>query len=1015
MDFDFDTGTIYGGLATLDVTTLPPLGTGPANILTILGNGALTVPKGTPAQRPAAAGGTDIAGMFRYNTTVNQLEYYDSTTWQQLSFAGGAVSTFQTSLSGLTPSTATSGAITLAGTLGATSGGTGATVAPTAGQFLYSAAGTTYAATTLSGVAVTTFAGGTTGFTPAAATSGAITLSGTLVLANGGTNASLTAVAGAPVYSTASAFAIGTAGTSGQAYISGGTGAPTWQTVASTITTNQILAGNGAGAFTANGGTFVGSGSFSGVTLSGTVTNATDATTKLYVDNLAAGLSWKQAVKAATVLQGVLATSYENGDIIDGYTLTTGERILIKSFGTGVLGLGTITDNADGTTDGVYPGVALTGGSGSGAIATITVSGAPAGTVTSVVITNPGTGYTIGNTLSAASGDIGGVTGLSIPVTSLQNAQNGIYTVNASGAPTRALDMDSATPINEINGAAVFVENGSTLADTAWVQTATVTTIGTDAIVWAQFAGAGSYTAGNGLQLIGNQFSLIAPVTVANGGTGLTTAPANGQLLIGNGSTYTLSTITAGTAISVTNASGSITIANTGVTAIAGTTNQITASAATGSVTLSTPSTFIAPGSIASTTTITAGTTLTVSGNTANTFLYSGTAGLVTTTAAPLNGEILIGSTGVAPVKSTITGGTGITVTNGAGSITIDVDSAEVVTTFQTSLSGLTPATATSGAITLAGILGATSGGTGSSTAPTTGQFLYSSGGTTYAPTTLTGFAVTTFSAGTTGFTPASATSGAITLAGTLALANGGTNASLTASAGSIVYSTASAMALSAVGTTGYVLTSGGTGAPTWTNPSTSLLKLYVENPSTPTTPVATGTNAVAIGSGSTASAVGSFAEGDGTNASIWGGKAFANGMFATAGDAQHGIYVLRTETTNNTATVMFLDGTAGSQRLVVGNNSVWTFDILVAARRTDATGGGAGYRFVGVIRKDATSGSTTFVGTPSKTVIGETDANWDAAVTADTTNGDLRVTVTGQNTKTIRWVATVQTTEVTD
>jgi hypothetical protein len=49
----------------------------------------------------------------------------------------------------------------------------------------------------------------------------------------------------------------------------------------------------------------------------------------------------------------------------------------------------------------------------------------------------------------------------------------------------------------------------------------------------------------------------------ANGGTGLTATPANGQLLIGNSAGYTLSTLTAGTAISISNASGSITITNT--------------------------------------------------------------------------------------------------------------------------------------------------------------------------------------------------------------------------------------------------------------------------------------------------------------------------------------------------------------------------------------------------------------------------------------------------------------------
>ena len=52
---------------------------------------------------------------------------------------------------------------------------------------------------------------------------------------------------------------------------------------------------------------------------------------------------------------------------------------------------------------------------------------------------------------------------------------------------------------------------------------------------------------------------------------------------------------------------------------------------------------------------------------------------------------------------------------------------------------------------------------------------------------------------------------------GQVALANGGTNANLTAVAGGIVYSGASALAISAAGTSGQVLTSGGTGAPTWT------------------------------------------------------------------------------------------------------------------------------------------------------------------------------------------------------
>jgi len=72
---------------------------------------------------------------------------------------------------------------------------------------------------------------------------------------------------------------------------------------------------------------------------------------------------------------------------------------------------------------------------------------------------------------------------------------------------------------------------------------------------------------------------------VTSGGTGLTTIPTNGQLLIGNGTGYTLNTLGFGAGISVTNGSGTITVANTGVLSnIAGT--GISVSSATGNVTV---------------------------------------------------------------------------------------------------------------------------------------------------------------------------------------------------------------------------------------------------------------------------------------------------------------------------------------------------------------------------------------------------------------------------------------------
>lgn len=79
-------------------------------------------------------------------------------------------------------------------------------------------------------------------------------------------------------------------------------------------------------------------------------------------------------------------------------------------------------------------------------------------------------------------------------------------------------------------------------------------------------------------------------LAVARGGTGLDgSAAANGSLLIGNGSGYSLGTLATGTGIEVVNGAGTITINNTGVTSINGTANQVIASASTGAITLSLP------------------------------------------------------------------------------------------------------------------------------------------------------------------------------------------------------------------------------------------------------------------------------------------------------------------------------------------------------------------------------------------------------------------------------------------
>ena len=86
---------------------------------------------------------------------------------------------------------------------------------------------------------------------------------------------------------------------------------------------------------------------------------------------------------------------------------------------------------------------------------------------------------------------------------------------------------------------------------------------------------------------------------------------------------------------------------------------------------------------------------------------------------------------------------------------------------------------------------------------------------------------VSSISFGSTGLTPSTATGGAVTVAGTLAIANGGTNSTATATAGGIGYGTGTAHAYSAAGTSGYFLQSNGASAPTWAAVGASAL-VYV-------------------------------------------------------------------------------------------------------------------------------------------------------------------------------------------
>jgi hypothetical protein len=157
--------------------------------------------------------------------------------------------------------------------------------------------------------------------------------------------------------------------------------------------------------------------------------------------------------------------------------------------------------------------------------------------------------------------------------------------------------------------------------------------------------------------------TLSNPLGVAQGGTGSAAAPSNGQLLVGNGTGFTLNTLNGGPGVGITNAAGSITITATGTGFIAAVNaTSPLQSVGTQSITISIASSTGSGAVVLATNPTISSLTLTNALRTAQ-----GGTGLTST---PTNGQLLIGN-GSGFALSTLTAGTGMTITNNAGSITL--------------------------------------------------------------------------------------------------------------------------------------------------------------------------------------------------------------------------------------------------------------------------------------------------------------------------------------------------------
>jgi hypothetical protein len=154
-----------------------------------------------------------------------------------------------------------------------------------------------------------------------------------------------------------------------------------------------------------------------------------------------------------------------------------------------------------------------------------------------------------------------------------------------------------------------------------------------------------------------------------------------------------------------------------------------------------------------------------------------------------------------------------------------------------------------------------------------------------------------------------------------------------------------------------------------------------------------------------------------GTTRGINGNITFAANTAPIGGNSnQASLLVLGAQTTDATATVLKSDANAASStnQVILPNNSAYYFRGEIVS---GVTGGGntKGWYIEGVIKRGANAASTALVGTPtvmsSYADVGA--ATWSIAVTADTTNGGLAVTFTGQAATTIRTVAQIRTTEM--
>lgn len=230
---------------------------------------------------------------------------------------------------------------------------------------------------------------------------------------------------------------------------------------------------------------------------------------------------------ADTSNAGLLSSTFWN--LLNGATDAATVNTLAKRDGNGNISVATPTADGHAATKG-YVDAAR-----SGLDVKQSVRAATTGPIT--LATGLENGDTLDTTVTLATGD-------RVLVKDQSTAsENGIYVVNATGAPTRATDFDSNAEVTP--GAFTFVEEGTVNADSGWVLTNNGTVnVGVTGLTFAQFSGAGQITAGDGLIKTGNTLNVIGTTDRISVSADAVDISAN---YVGQSTITTLGTITTGT------------------------------------------------------------------------------------------------------------------------------------------------------------------------------------------------------------------------------------------------------------------------------------------------------------------------------------------------------------------------------------------------------------------------------------------------------------------------------------